>query len=274
MENYLIDKHCTISEMSRILKVGKHTLIHYEKEGMVSPVLRGENGYRYYSGEQISQFKTILYLRELGFSIEEIKIYLKESDYSWTLKQIEEKLKKNQQEIDELLEKKRKLLEGKNSLEYLKEIEQREGVPSVRFFGEMQGIYLPQNSFELKATVKNMKKIDNLLGDITWTEKHSFGFIVSKENIIDEKYEPEKFVLAKYIKEYENTYTFISSEYAVLYTSSQESYKIVIENFLEWIRENNFKIKGDLFIEDVTNHSISNKHSPWVKILKIPVEKY
>lgn len=274
MENYLIDKYCTISEMSRILKVGKHTLIHYEKENMVSPVLRGENGYRYYSGEQISQFKTILYLRELGFSIEEIKIYLKESDYSWALKQVEEKLKKNQQEIHELLEKKRKLLEGKNSLEYLKEIEQREGIPSIRFFQEIQGIYLPQNSFELRPTVKNMKKIDNLLGDITWTEKYPFGFIVSKEDIANEKYEPEKFVLAKYIEGYSSKYIFISSEYAVLYTSSQESYKVVIENFLKWIRENNFKIKGDLFIEDVTSHNISNKHSALVKILKIPVEKY
>ncbi|MGL5935089.1 MAG: MerR family transcriptional regulator [Cetobacterium sp.] len=79
MEDCLINKCCTISEMAKILKVGKHTIIHYETEKLVLPVFRGENGYRYYSGEQISQFKKIFYLRELGFSINEIKEYLKNS---------------------------------------------------------------------------------------------------------------------------------------------------------------------------------------------------
>lgn len=111
MKKTLIGKYCTISDMAKILHVGKHTLIHYEKENLISPVFRGENGYRYYSGEQISDFKKILYLRELGFSISDIKICLTESNYSNTLSQTEERLKENLFEIRALLEKRAQLIE-------------------------------------------------------------------------------------------------------------------------------------------------------------------
>lgn len=47
---YLIDSYCTISEIAKLLKVTRHTLLHYENENIVAPVFRGENGYRYYSG--------------------------------------------------------------------------------------------------------------------------------------------------------------------------------------------------------------------------------
>ncbi|MGL6100990.1 MAG: MerR family transcriptional regulator [Fusobacteriaceae bacterium] len=273
MEDYLINKCCTISEMAKILKVGKHTIIHYETEKLVLPVFRGENGYRYYSGEQISQFKKIFYLRELGFSINEIKEYLKKYDYSVALNHMKERLKKNQMEIDELIEKRKKLLEGESFLKNLTKIEKNKGTPYIQYCEEVEGVYLTQESFDLKPTIKNMKEIDNILEDITWTEKYSFGFIISKNNLQKGKIQPEKFVLATNISNFDNKYIFPASDYAVLYIESKDSHEDIIKNFFEWIESNNLKITGDLFIEDSTSNSISTKYNLSVRIYKISVKK-
>ena len=100
---YLIDSYCTISEIAKLLKVTRHTLLHYENENIVAPVFRGENGYRYYSGEQLAKFKNILYLRELGFSISEIKEYIDKNNYGEAIEKMEKQLLKNSKEIKKLL---------------------------------------------------------------------------------------------------------------------------------------------------------------------------
>ncbi|MGL4653797.1 MAG: MerR family transcriptional regulator [Cetobacterium sp.] len=273
MKKTLIGKYCTISDMAKILHVGKHTLIHYEKENLISPVFRGENGYRYYSGEQISDFKKILYLRELGFSISDIKICLTESNYSNTLSQTEERLKENLFEIRALLEKRAQLIERKKILTHLKKNEQKKGTPYIEYFDKKEFVYLKQKSLDLNSTVKSMKQFDSVLKNVTWTEKYCFGFIVPIENLNNNNFEIDKFVLEANIEDYEYKYLFPASDYAILYTESKEQHEDIIKVLFDWIKNNDFLINGDLFIEDSTSYSISNKYNIGTKIYKIPVKK-
>jgi DNA-binding transcriptional MerR regulator len=48
-------------------------LHHYDKLGLLSPVKRGENNYRYYSITQLSEVNLIRTMQELGLSLSEIK---------------------------------------------------------------------------------------------------------------------------------------------------------------------------------------------------------
>ncbi|MGL5935434.1 MAG: hypothetical protein ACRCZI_07400 [Cetobacterium sp.] len=186
---------------------------------------------------------------------------------------MKERLKKNQMEIDELIVKRKKLLEGESFLKNLTKIEKNKGTPYIQYCEEVEGVYLTQESFDLKPTIKNMKEIDNILEDITWTEKYSFGFIISKNNLKKGKIQPEKFVLATNISNFDNKYIFPASDYAVLYIESKDSHEDIIKNFFEWIENNNLKITGDLFIEDSTSNSISTKYNLSVRIYKISVKK-
>lgn len=68
-------KYLTIKEFAKIHNVNTRTLHYYDNEGLFSPKLKGENGYRYYSYAQSAEFEIILALRELSVSIEEIKAY-------------------------------------------------------------------------------------------------------------------------------------------------------------------------------------------------------
>lgn len=66
----------TLGQFAQIHGLNKRTLHYYDEVGLLSPVYRGENGYRYYSFAQSMELENILALKELGMSIHEIKSYL------------------------------------------------------------------------------------------------------------------------------------------------------------------------------------------------------
>ncbi|MBB6478954.1 MerR family transcriptional regulator [Spirochaeta isovalerica] len=62
-----------VKEMAEMAGISVRTLHHYDRIGLLIPKKVGENGYRLYSEENISQLQQILFLRELDFSLETIK---------------------------------------------------------------------------------------------------------------------------------------------------------------------------------------------------------
>lgn len=181
-------------------------------------------------------------------------------------------LKQNRLEIEELLLKEKKILECINSLKNLKEIESKKELPFVTHLKECYGSFLPQNSFSLEETVINMKKLDDIYNDVTWTEKYSFGFIISQQNLKNKVFLPEKFFISNKTENLKS-YIFPTSDYAILYTDQKEEYSKSIKRLLDWIKNNNLVITGDLIIEDPSTYRFSEKYNSFFKIFRIPVKK-
>lgn len=88
-----------IGEFSYLFQVTVKTLLHYEKKGIFMPsYVDPFTGYRYYSDEQREEFLNILKLKELGFSLEEVK-NLKEH---LSNEKIQEKIEELQKQKDKL----------------------------------------------------------------------------------------------------------------------------------------------------------------------------
>lgn len=63
-----------IGEFSYLYQVTVKTLLHYDKKDLFKPSYKDPyTGYRYYSDSQRGEFKNIMMLKELGFSLDEIK---------------------------------------------------------------------------------------------------------------------------------------------------------------------------------------------------------
>ena len=63
-----------IGEIADFFGVSRKAMRLYEKKGIIKPVeVDAENGYRYYSAEQVQQLNALLELKALGFSLDEIK---------------------------------------------------------------------------------------------------------------------------------------------------------------------------------------------------------
>lgn len=67
----------SIGELARYQNISKQTLIFYDKIGLFKPrYVDPNNGYRYYSASQIDFLDTILIMKKIGFSLDEIRDYM------------------------------------------------------------------------------------------------------------------------------------------------------------------------------------------------------
>ncbi len=63
----------TVSRVSKLAKVSVRTLHHYDEMGLLTPSGRSEAGYRLYEDADLQRLQLILFFRELGFPLEEVK---------------------------------------------------------------------------------------------------------------------------------------------------------------------------------------------------------
>lgn len=63
----------TVKKLAELSGVSIRTLHHYDDIGLLKPAYYGENHYRYYEEEQVLLLQQILFYRELGFSLPDIK---------------------------------------------------------------------------------------------------------------------------------------------------------------------------------------------------------
>jgi len=63
----------SVSAFAKYSRTTKDTLLHYDRIGLLSPALRGANGYRYYSPSQLALVNVIRTLQQLGLTLCEIK---------------------------------------------------------------------------------------------------------------------------------------------------------------------------------------------------------
>lgn len=131
-----------IGELSKKVGLPTKTIRFYEETGLISEVLRKENGYRSYLESNVDELKVIKYARELGLPIQKIKklmVGCKDGDCAHSKEYL-------MQEIDEYLEI---LIQKEIQMSTLK-----------------TKLNLLKNSLE-KNNHKNSKYCCNILGQLT-----------------------------------------------------------------------------------------------------------
>lgn len=63
----------TVKQLARLSGVSVRTLHHYDEIGLLKPAFLGENGYRYYGRVELLRLQDILFHRELGVPLQEIR---------------------------------------------------------------------------------------------------------------------------------------------------------------------------------------------------------
>ncbi|WP_442878401.1 MerR family transcriptional regulator [Clostridium sp.] len=109
----------SIGEVSKLCGITPDTLRHYDKIGLLRPDVNESNGYRYYSYEHLDLLSLILWTKDLGISLGEIREFIDREnidEYSnlithqqnllkekfKALKVIEEKLNATKETLDEI----------------------------------------------------------------------------------------------------------------------------------------------------------------------------
>lgn len=69
-----------VSELAKTLNITPDTVRFYTRNQVLKPIKSKENGYKEYGDKDISRLRFVLNARQLGFSVEDIKVILAESD--------------------------------------------------------------------------------------------------------------------------------------------------------------------------------------------------
>lgn len=100
----------SIGEVAAMLKVSTRTLRFYDEKGLVKPAYTEENGYRFYEKEQIKQIELILFLKDLGFSLKQIKMLIQDQRGKQSLELLlKQQYQENKQKIKELTAKQKQI---------------------------------------------------------------------------------------------------------------------------------------------------------------------
>lgn len=123
----------SIGEFSNICKVSTKTLRYYAEIGLILPdEINPENGYRYYSIEQLETMLFINRLKSYNFSLEEIKTILESEEsqekklylaLTRKKKEIEKQVQEFEKTLDQLNNDISNLKQGKSIMSYLESID-------------------------------------------------------------------------------------------------------------------------------------------------------
>ncbi len=93
----------SIGELSKYQNISKQTLIFYDKIGLFCPdYVDPNNGYRYYSASQIDYLDTILIMKKIGFSLNEIKEHMQHYNIDSSLSALRKQVTVIDRQIQEL----------------------------------------------------------------------------------------------------------------------------------------------------------------------------
>jgi DNA-binding transcriptional MerR regulator len=95
----------TIKKLADIAGISVRTLHYYDEIGLLKPQYRRDNGYRYYGEEEVILLQQIMFFRELGFSLDEIRTIISSPDFnvSEALEQHKNLLVKKDKRLKELI---------------------------------------------------------------------------------------------------------------------------------------------------------------------------
>lgn len=71
----------TVKKLAQLSGVSIRTLRFYDEIGLLKPAYYGDNQYRYYEEEQLLMLQQILFFRELGFQLNDIKKIISSPDF-------------------------------------------------------------------------------------------------------------------------------------------------------------------------------------------------
>jgi len=95
----------SINKLARLSGVTTRTLHYYDEIGLLSPNRTSSNGYRIYGQNEVSLLQQILFFKELGMPLDEIKKIMTSADYDETtsLQKHLTALKAKQKQIRQLI---------------------------------------------------------------------------------------------------------------------------------------------------------------------------
>ncbi|CZF83244.1 Mercuric resistance operon regulatory protein [Grimontia celer] len=70
----------TVTQLAREFNISRATILYYEREGLLTPACRSDNGYRWYGKKEVERLRNIAAYRAYGLPVSSIRTLLEQKD--------------------------------------------------------------------------------------------------------------------------------------------------------------------------------------------------
>lgn len=119
----------TVQKLGKLAGISTRTLRYYDEIGILKPARINSSGYRIYGNREVDLLQQILFYRELGFNLEDIKEIILSSDFEPTkaLREHHERLLARRRQLDMLIANVEKTLASAEGSMFMSDKEKFEG---------------------------------------------------------------------------------------------------------------------------------------------------
>jgi len=149
----LVTGFFTTSEFAGFSRLTRDTLLYYDRIGLLSPVERGENGYRLYSGNQLAVVNVIRILQQLGMSLEEIKELKDKRTPEMTDEVLGRQIGKIEKKIEDWVRARKLLLSIRRTIQSAGDVD--ENIITIQYMPEEPVIFGEPNDYSNGRNVLN-----------------------------------------------------------------------------------------------------------------------
>lgn len=263
----------TIGEVCRICSVNPSTLRYYDEIGLIKPyIVDKETGYRYYSCDVLLELPVLYYLKNLGFSLKEIKKALERENLDYLESLFCGKAAELEEEIYKATLKRNSIVSWVDLIRETKEVFARpECEVSLEYFPEDEMYSLRPSDFHGR-TFLNLLINTSVSKEIPSSDMYTLGALYlyypdgNRENWDD---------IRLYIKnQQEGNLEKIGGFSAVTcyHKGSFDNIPQTVDKMKKWAEKHHFTLRGDLLERSVIDCWSVRNPEWWLMEIYLPVE--
>lgn len=206
----------TVQNLAALAGISRRTLRYYDEINILKPARINSSGYRIYGQKEVDRLQQIMFYRELGMSLNNIKSILSDPDFNeiTALKEHRQHLLKKREQFERLITNVDKTIASKERKVNMSDLEKFEGFKKsmieeneTKYGKEIRQKYGQQAVDQANQKVMNMTKeeheaMEQLSNKLTETLKKAFETGNPASNIAQQAADLHKQWLSFYWKNY------------------------------------------------------------------------
>ncbi|SHI70968.1 effector-binding domain-containing protein [Clostridium cavendishii DSM 21758] len=268
-------KYFATGEFAKLCDISKQTLIYYDNIGIFKPAYKDENNFRFYALSQYDTICTLITLRDVGMSLEDIRSYLDKRTPQKAVDMLTNEYKKIEKKIQELDDISRNI---KNKIDVInKGI--KIGLNNAIYIKEMETESLILNRFRCNSEtdiIFNAMELIKYCNENKIYSGYSLGATVSKENIINKRYTKISSLFIKVDKSIKSEKITIKPKGLYACINHIGSYETTFKSYdrlLKYIEENGYDVDGDSYEWTLFDSLIVKSEDEYLTEINIPIRK-
>lgn len=276
-----MEKYLSISQLAKLKNVSTETLRHYDRIDLFKPGYVNEyTGYRYYDYSQIEEFDTIIDLKAMGLSINEIKEFISDRNIETS----ENILMKRAEVLKLRIHEEKKLLDAiKQKISYIQGLDSQKGTGNIELhhFGRRRFVICGKENSDYNEFIKSFTRLKlDLREEVNGFASSICGALIDRDSFIRQegsRYARFPAFPAKYCQtglSYGRLYVMDESDYLTIRgRGTIEPSDSMSEDILRYIDDNNFEITGNPYEWDILDVSVTGNLSDVIFQIEVPVKK-